>query len=97
AVVRVEEATNWNCAHCGQHLQIEPQGSVEGLEACAICGNSELYKKKNFPHWLGLSILASASFLFLVAQAVYWQWLRLVLFFVAAVVFGLVFFLVGCV
>lgn len=44
---------------------------------CAICGNGELYKKKNFPHWLGLTILtvACVSFLALMGQhEPYWAW-----------------------
>ena len=28
--------------------------------ACRVCGNRELYKKKDFPHWLGMTILAVA-------------------------------------
>jgi hypothetical protein len=30
------------------------------LPACAICGNAELYKKKDFPHALGMAILVTA-------------------------------------
>lgn len=44
---------------------------------CAICGNAELYKKKNFPHWLGLTILtvACAAFLLLMGRhEPYWAW-----------------------
>src|SRR5438477_10267702 len=41
----VEGVADWTCGHCGQHLHIEPQGNSKGLEACAICGNGDLYKK----------------------------------------------------
>jgi hypothetical protein len=94
-VVLVQRVTDWTCAHCGHHLSIEPRGGAEGLEACAICGNGELYKKKNFPHWLGLSILAVASLLFLVAQAIYWQWFGWAIFIGSAVLDGLLYLWVG--
>jgi hypothetical protein len=34
-----------------------------------VCGNTELYKKKAFPHWLGVSILAVACGAFLLLNA----------------------------
>jgi hypothetical protein len=34
--------------------------SQGGLTACAVCGNHELYKKKDFPHGLGMGILVLA-------------------------------------
>src|SRR5947207_2846234 len=30
--------------------------------ACAVCGNGELYKKKDFPQWLGMTILTVALY-----------------------------------
>jgi len=30
------------------------------LPACAVCDCHELYKKKDFPHWLGLNLLILA-------------------------------------
>jgi hypothetical protein len=45
------------------------------LAACAACGNAELYRKKNFPHWLGLSILTIACIVFLVAHGLFLPWL----------------------
>jgi hypothetical protein len=45
------------------------QGSLLG---CLLCGNAELYKKKDFPHWLGLTILTIACLVFFVAQGLYW-------------------------
>jgi hypothetical protein len=44
------------------------------LKHCTICGNAELYKKKGFPHWLGLTILGGACLAFLVLNLLYWQW-----------------------
>jgi len=48
--------------------------SLHADAACAICGNGEMYKKKDFPHWLGLSILTVACVAFLTLKALYHQW-----------------------
>jgi hypothetical protein len=45
-----------------------------GAAVCVICGNSERYKKKGFPHWLGLSSLAGAFAAFMVLNLLYHQW-----------------------
>jgi hypothetical protein len=53
------------------------QSPAGTLQTCQICGNTELYKKKNFPHWLGLTILtvACVGFLALMGQhEPYWAW-----------------------
>jgi hypothetical protein len=42
------------------------------MTACRLCGNTELYRKKDFPHWLGLTILTAACLIFFVAQGCYW-------------------------
>jgi hypothetical protein len=34
--------------------------TADSLSVCAVCGNGELYKKKNFPHSFGLTILTLA-------------------------------------
>jgi hypothetical protein len=48
---------------------------VDGrLEQCAICGNQELYKKKDFPHWLGLTILTAACLGSAIPYWLYHQW-----------------------
>jgi hypothetical protein len=41
-------------------VRLPPGGVDPALPACAICGNAELYKKKNFPHGLGMGILVAA-------------------------------------
>ncbi len=45
-----------------------------------ICGNHELYKKKDFPHWLGMSILMGACILSIITYWFYepfWTWVIL--------------------
>jgi hypothetical protein len=41
-------------------LQPDARVIAADLPVCAICGNPELFKKKNFPHSLGLGILTVA-------------------------------------
>jgi hypothetical protein len=65
------------------------------FSACSICGNEEMYKKKAFPHWLGLSILVGACTAFLVLNALreyVWAWAFLL---GSALVDGLLYLLVG--
>jgi hypothetical protein len=50
------------------------------LPACAVCGNTELYKKKAFPHWLGLTLLTGACGAFLLLNYLReyrWAWVCL--------------------
>lgn len=54
------------CAACGNLYELaHPQGDPH-LPNCAACGNAELYKKKDFPHNLGMVILVGgfAGFLY---------------------------------
>jgi hypothetical protein len=41
------------------------------LPACAVCGNPQLYKKKDFPHTLGMSILVLACLASTITYALY--------------------------
>jgi hypothetical protein len=50
----------WQCPSCAHELHLHTGGLDEGLTACAVCGNHELYRKKDFPQRLGLAILALA-------------------------------------
>jgi len=42
---------------------------------CLVCGNAELYKKKDFPHGLGLAILALACITSTITYGLYDKWL----------------------
>jgi hypothetical protein len=50
----------WSCRACNTPLHLHAEALEGGLRACAICGNHELYRKKDFPQRLGLAILALA-------------------------------------
>jgi len=65
------------------------------LSACVICGNSQLFRQKNFPQWLGLSLLTFACIAFFVLQLLYeprWAWGILL---GSALIDGLLYLLVG--
>jgi hypothetical protein len=67
----------FRCAHCDHFLRVTPEAAQTPLHECAVCGNAEMYRKKDFPHWLGLLILAGASLAFLGLMAIYqplWAW-----------------------
>lgn len=88
-------AADWQCPHCDHLLRLPPQGEIESLAACPICGNREIYKKKDFPHWLGLTILTVACLAFLLANAFRHQWLAWVILIGSALIDGLMYLFVG--
>jgi hypothetical protein len=72
----------------------EPAGE-KPMAACAACGNAELYRQKNFPQWLGLSILAAACGTFFVLQILYLPTLAWAVLLGSAVLDGLLYAVVG--
>jgi hypothetical protein len=66
------------CAGCDHRLRLEADPA---LARCTVCGNAELYKKKDFPHWLGMSILVGACVLSVITYWFYepmWTWVILI-------------------
>jgi hypothetical protein len=53
-------ATEWQCPQCDHLVRLYAPELDPALPACAVCGNGELYKKKDFPHSLGMGILVGA-------------------------------------
>jgi hypothetical protein len=49
-------------------------GEGAALTQCAVCGNHELYRKKDFPHVLGMTILVIACLATVVTHWRYQQW-----------------------
>jgi hypothetical protein len=49
----------WQCPSCDHLLPVAASGE-ERVSTCAVCGNTEIYKQKDFPHWLGMTILVVA-------------------------------------
>jgi hypothetical protein len=71
--VTLPAAAAWQCPHC-DHLLSLPAEVDPSLPACAVCGNPELYKKKDFPHGLGMTIFVLACVLsvFYYARHEFW-------------------------
>jgi hypothetical protein len=65
------------------------------LHSCLVCGNAELYKKKDFPHWLGLTILTAACLGSFIPYYLYHQWLTWTILIGSALVDGLLYLWVG--
>ncbi len=65
----------WSCPRCSLTTHLKPENAEPALTACAVCGNAELYRKKDFPHSLGLGILAAACLASTVTYFCYQQWL----------------------
>ena len=85
----------WQCPSCDHLLEAPPPPADGPLPACAVCGNRELYKKKDFPHWLGLTILTAACLAFLVGNLFYHQWLAWAVLIGSAVFDGVLYLCVG--
>src|SRR5262249_45356634 len=52
--------TVWQCPGCDSLVQPPADAGTAAPPPCLVCGNAELYRKKDFPHWLGLTILTVA-------------------------------------
>jgi hypothetical protein len=50
----------WSCPACDHIVTLAQPRPDPALPACAACGNTELYKKKDFPHGLGMAVLLGA-------------------------------------
>lgn len=87
------EASEWRCPSCAQVLNIAESDSQ--LATCALCGNHELYKKKDFPHWLGMTILTVAIALSVYTYLWYEKWLTWALLVGSAILDVLLYALVG--
>lgn len=81
----------WQCPSCDHALAIAPEISASRVETCGVCGNHELYKKKDFPHWLGMGILTAACLGFMAAQAFYWKWVAWTILIGSAIFDGLLY------
>jgi len=58
--LRLPGNADWQCPQC-DHLLNLPAEVDPGLATCPLCGGHELYKKKDFPHKLGMAILLAAA------------------------------------
>lgn len=84
---------DWQCAHCDHRLRVETPDAE--LTTCVLCGNPELYKKKDFPHWLGMTILIVACLASVVTYAVYAKWWTWGILLGSAMIDGVLYLCVG--
>jgi hypothetical protein len=65
----------WRCPACAHVVDRPDAPIVDGTPTCcALCGNGELYRQKDFPQWLGMLILAGACVSFFVLAVVFYQY-----------------------
>jgi hypothetical protein len=67
----------WTCPSCGRVVDrpADPPTLDGKLTCCALCGNEELYRKKDFPQWLGMTLLTAACSAFFVLAVIFYQYM----------------------
>jgi len=65
----------WRCPSCDHVVALAAAPAGRPLACCAVCGTRDLYRKKDFPHGLGMAILVLASLATVVTYWLYHQWL----------------------
>jgi len=66
----------WTCSACGHVVDRpdEPLTTDGKLACCGLCGNAELYRRKDFPQWLGMTLLTAACTAFFVLAVIFYQY-----------------------
>ena len=83
-----------SCPNC-DHIVVLPAEADAAVPACLVCGNHELYRKKDFPHGLGMAILVLASLATVITYWLYHQWLTWGILIGSALFDGLLYLWVG--
>ena len=82
----------WKCPGCDHFVRVDlSEQDGNPPTACLLCGEQELYKKKGFPHWLGLTVLAAACLAFFGLSLMYLQYWAWTVLLASAVVDGLLY------
>jgi hypothetical protein len=92
-MVRVEGPSDWQCPACEHRLRLS--AGETSLSNCSACGNHELYKKKDFPHWLGSGILLVALTLSTITYYAYEKWWTWSFLIGSAIIDGVLYLMVG--
>lgn len=87
------DAVDWQCTACDHRMRLE--AADPALSRCAVCGNADLYKKKDFPHWLGMTILVGACLVSVFTYGMYEKWLTWTILIGSAVFDGVLYLWVG--
>lgn len=76
-------------------MPLRARENESDLSRCVLCGNPELYRKKDFPHGLGLTILTVACLGSIIPYWLYHQWLTWTILIGSAAVDGMLYLWVG--
>ena len=90
--VKGDGPAEWRCQQCDHLLKLPAADSL--LSTCAICGNHDLYKKKDFPHALGMAILVGACLGSTITYWLYDKWLTWAILIGSAAFDGILYLLV---
>lgn len=82
------------CPRCAAAVNATMPGNGE-LKTCACCGCDELYRRKDFPQWLGMAFLGAACILFFVFAIRYEYKIAWTILLGSAAADGLVYLIVG--
>ena len=93
ARVGVDKPVDWQCPACDHRMQL--RAAEPTLPECVVCGNHELFKRKDFPHWLGMTILVVACLASVYTYLWYEKWLTWAILIGSAAVDGALYLMVG--
>jgi DNA-directed RNA polymerase subunit RPC12/RpoP len=91
ARVPLDHPNDWQCPACDHRHHFD--AGDPALTACAVCGNRELYKQKDFPHRLGLLVLVAPLALSIISYYWYEKWVTYALLIGSALVDGVLYYL----
>jgi uncharacterized protein (DUF983 family) len=89
----ITEPVDWQCPACDHRAHLD--AAEPALPVCVVCGSHELYKRKDFPHWLGMAILIAACVLSTLTYYWYEKWWTWSFLIGSALVDGLMYLWVG--
>lgn len=89
----VDLPVDCQCGVCDHRLHLD--AAEPTLRTCVVCGNHEFYKKKDFPHWLGMTILVAAVILSTIAYLWYEKWWVWAILIGSALIDGVMYLMVG--
>jgi hypothetical protein len=90
----VRPAGDVHCPAC-DHITVVPADADPAVPTCLVCGNHELYRKKDFPHSLGMAILILACIASTISYARYEPWTTWTILIGSALFDGLLYLWVG--
>jgi hypothetical protein len=89
----LDHAHDWRCPYCAATLHVSKPDAT--LLTCAVCGCHDLYKKKDFPHTLGLALLIVAFGASAVTYLLYMPGVTWAILIGTAIFDGVLYLLVG--